>query len=120
MKKDVLLQAERAWNGTAYGRYPAGRPQLVVLKLTIPARTSLPWHTHPVPNAAYVLSGQITVQDRKNGSSHTFRAGQAFAEMVNEVHRGVTGTNPVVLLVTYSASPGTPTSLAAKGAYAEY
>ena len=30
-----------------------------------------------VPNAAYILSGELTVQDQAAGTSATFRAGQA-------------------------------------------
>lgn len=48
-----LLQTSEAWNGTPYTAYPAGKPQLTVMKMTIPPHTSLPWHSHPMPNMAY-------------------------------------------------------------------
>ena len=118
--KDVLLQADHSWNGAAYTAYPKGRPELTTLKLTIPAHTALPWHIHPVPNAGYVLSGTLTIQDRQSGKSHTYRTGEAFAETVNDVHRGVTGDTPTVLLITYAGVAGTPTSIPVKGEKAEY
>jgi quercetin dioxygenase-like cupin family protein len=119
-QKEVLLQADHSWNGVAYTRYPKGRPELTMLKLTIPPHTALPWHRHPVPNAGYVLSGQLTLQDRQSGKSRTFHEGQAFAETVDDVHRGVSGDAPLVLLITYAGTPGTPTSIPVKGEKAEY
>jgi quercetin dioxygenase-like cupin family protein len=118
--KDVLLQADHAWNGMAYSRYPAGRPQLTTLKLTIPPHTALPWHHHPVPNAGYVVSGQLTIQDKQSGKSHVYHAGEAFAETVNDVHRGVSGDTPTVLIITYAGTPGVPTSVPEKGQKDEY
>jgi quercetin dioxygenase-like cupin family protein len=119
-QREVLLQADHSWNGDAYTHYPTGRPELTMLKLTIAAHSQLPWHTHPFPNAAYVLSGTLTVHDKISGKTKVFHQGEAFAESVNDVHRGETGDEPVVLLVTYSGTPRVPTSIPAKGQQAEY
>ncbi len=119
-QKQVLLKATAAWNGSAYTRYPTGRPEFTTLRLTIPPRTALPWHTHPFPEVGYVASGAITIEDGRTGKHHTFRAGQAFAETVNGVHRGVTGAEPTVLIITYIGTPGVPTSIPARGAGKEY
>jgi quercetin dioxygenase-like cupin family protein len=119
-QREVLLQADHSWNGDAYTHYPTGRPELTMLKLTIAAHSQLPWHTHPFPNAAYVLSGTLTVHDKVSGKTRVFHQGEAFAETVNDIHRGETGDEPVVLLVTYSGTPGVPTSIPAKGQQAEY
>ena len=119
-QREVLLQADHSWNGNPYTHYPTGRPELTMLKLTIAAHSKLPWHTHPFPNAAYVLSGTLTVHNKISGKTKVFHQGEAFAESVDDVHRGETGDEPVVLLVTYSGTPGTPTSIPAKGQQAEY
>jgi quercetin dioxygenase-like cupin family protein len=119
-QREVLLQADQSWNGVPYTHYPKGRPELTMLKLTIAAHSVLPWHTHPFPNAAYVLSGTLTVHDKVSGKTKVFHQGEAFAETVNDVHRGETGDEPVVLLVTYSGTPGTPTSIPVKGQQKEY
>jgi quercetin dioxygenase-like cupin family protein len=119
-QREVLLQADHSWNGDAYTHYPTGRPELTMLKLTIAAHSQLPWHTHPFPNAAYVLSGTLTVHDKVSGKTKVFHQGEAFAESVNDIHRGETGDEPVVLLVTYSGTPGVPTSIPAKGEQKEY
>lgn len=117
---DVLAKSDSSWNGVKYQSYPKGQPQLTVLKMTIPAHTALPWHTHPVPNAGYVLSGQLTIEDRASGKKQTFQAGQAFTESVNKVHRGVSGDQPTVLIITYSGTPGVPTFVPVKGEKPEY
>lgn len=119
-QREVLLQADHSWNGTTYTQYPKGRPQLTMLKLTIAPHTNLPWHTHPFPNAAYVLSGTLTIHDKASGKTKVVHQGEAFAETVDDVHRGETGDEPVVLLVTYAGTPGVPTSIPAKGQQAEY
>jgi len=119
-QRDVLLQADRSWNGTPYTRYPSGQPQLTLIRLRIAPHTALPWHTHPYPNAGYVLSGALTIQDRDSGKSRTFHAGEAFAESVDDVHRGVAGDTPTVLILTYSGVAGTPTSIPVKGGKSEY
>ncbi|SEM90577.1 Cupin domain-containing protein [Luteibacter sp. UNCMF331Sha3.1] len=119
-KADVLVRTDASWNGVAYTAYTTGRPELTVLKMTIPAHTALPWHTHPIPNAAYVLSGSITVEDKASGRKQAFHAGEALAEEVGQVHRGVTGDEPAVLVVTYAGTPGTPTFVPEQGQKPEY
>lgn len=118
--REVLLQADQSWNGKPYTEYPQGRPQLTMLKITIAPHTKLPWHTHPMPNAAYVLSGTLTLHDKLSGKTRVVHQGAAFAESVNDIHRGEAGDEPVVLLITYSGTPGVPTSIPAKGEKAEY
>ena len=118
--REVLLQADQSWNGKPYTQYPKGRPELTMLKLTIAPHTKLPWHTHPFPNAAYVLSGTLTLHDKASGKTRVVHQGQAFAESVDDVHRGEAGDEPVILLITYSGTPGVPTSIPAKGEQAEY
>lgn len=118
--REILLQADQSWNGKPYTHYPTGQPQLTMIKLTIAPHTVLPWHTHPFPNAAYVLSGTLTVHDRESGKSKTYHEGEAFAETVDDVHRGESGDEPTVLLITYAGTPGVPTSVPAKGEKPEY
>ena len=119
-KKEVLVQSDHSWDGTKYTHYPSGPPELTMLKITIAPHSALPWHTHPFPNAGYILSGDLTIHDQESGKSVTYHAGQAFAESVDRVHRGESGDTPVVLLVTYSGTPGTPTSTPVKGEKREY
>jgi quercetin dioxygenase-like cupin family protein len=119
-QRQVLLQADQSWNGKPYTQYPKGRPELTTLKVTLAAHTVLPWHTHPFPNAGYVLSGTLTLHDKASGKTRVVHQGEAFAESVDDVHRGEAGDEPVVLLITYAGTPGVPTSIPAKGEQKEY
>jgi quercetin dioxygenase-like cupin family protein len=117
---DVLAKSDSSWNGKKYVAYPKGAPQLTVLKLSIPANTALPWHVHPMPNAGYVLAGQLTIEDKASGKKQTFKTGEAFTESVDDVHRGVSGNEPTVLIITYSGTVGVPTFKQVDGGKPEY
>jgi quercetin dioxygenase-like cupin family protein len=112
VQMETLTQTTKSWDGTPYKAYPTGQPQISVLKVTLAPHTTMKWHTHPMPNAGYVLSGEITVET-KDGTKQHFVAGQAFNETVDIVHRGVTGDQPTVLIVFYAGTPGMPLSQAA-------
>ncbi len=105
VKAETLLATGTSWDGEVYKAYPAGDPELSILKITIPAHTALAWHEHPMPNAAYILSGTLTIE-KHDGTKKTVHAGQAVAEMVHAAHRGVTGDTPVVLLAFYAGAKG--------------
>jgi quercetin dioxygenase-like cupin family protein len=119
-QREVLLQTTQSWNGKPYTHYPTGQPQLTTLEVTIAAHTALPWHTHPIPNVVYVLSGTLTLHDEASGKTLIVHQGQAVGESVDDVHRGEAGDEPAVLLITYAGMPGVPTSVPAKGEKAEY
>jgi quercetin dioxygenase-like cupin family protein len=118
--RQVLLQTTQSWNGKPYTHYPKGKPQLTTIRVTLAPHTALPWHTHPFPNSVYVLSGTLTLRDKDSGKTLVVHQGQAAAESVNDVHRGESGDEPTVLLITYAGTPGVPTSVPAKGEKPEY
>ena len=119
-KREILLQTTESWNGKPYTHYPTGQPQLTTIKLTIAPHTALPWHTHPFPNVVYVLSGTLTLHDKASGKTQVVHQGQAVGESVDDVHRGESGDEPTILLITYAGTPDVPTSVPAKGEKAEY
>jgi quercetin dioxygenase-like cupin family protein len=110
VERKILLQTSTSWDNTPYIRYPDSAPELSLLKLKIPANTALDWHTHPIPNAAYILAGELTIESKDNGQIQHFKQGDALAEMVNITHRGITGDKPVELIVFYAGSQGIPLS----------
>lgn len=110
VERKILLQTSTSWDNTPYIRYPDSAPELSLLKLKIPANTALDWHTHPIPNAAYILAGELTIESKDNGQIQHFKQGDALAEMVNIKHRGITGDKPVELIVFYAGSQGIPLS----------
>ena len=105
VQTEMLTQTTKSWDGTPYKAYPTGQPQISVLKVTLAPHTTMKWHTHPVPNAGYVLSGEVTVET-KDGVKKHFVTGQAIPETVDIVHRGVSGDEPTVLIVFYAGTTG--------------
>ena len=63
-----------------------------------------------MPNAAYILSGELTAERKEDGKKQHFGAGEVVPEMVDALHRGVTGATPVTLIVFYAGTQGMPLS----------
>lgn len=105
-KHDCILQSGDAWNGQPYEEYPAGKPQISVMRMTLPPHSELPWHTHPMPNTAYILFGQLTIEDKETGQTHCFKAGEALNETVGSAHRGYTTEKTTELLIFYAGVEG--------------
>jgi quercetin dioxygenase-like cupin family protein len=105
-----VLQSDTSWNGTRYEEYLDGVPQLTVVRYSIPAWSSLPWHTHSMPNTAFVISGHIVLESIE-GVSRVFHAGEAFAESVGNEHRGHTEDEAVEIVCTYAGIEGEPLSV---------
>lgn len=103
---EALLRASSSWDGEPYKSYPPGQPELSILKITLAPHTQLEWHSHPMPSAAYVVAGELTIERKKDGKKRQFTAGQAVSETVDTFHRGVAGNEPIVLIVFYAGSPG--------------
>jgi quercetin dioxygenase-like cupin family protein len=108
VQKRILLSASSSWDGKPYKSYPSGQPELSIVKITVAPHTQLEWHSHPMPSAAYIVVGELTLERRRDGKKQRFTAGQAVSETVDTFHRGVTGSEPVVLIVFYAGSAGMP------------
>lgn len=89
--------------------YPANGPAEVSgLLVELPPGAETGWHHHTVPCFAYMIEGEIAVT-QKDGPTRTFKAGEAFAELVNIEHNGRTIGDKTVRLVFFAASTkGTP------------
>lgn len=106
VESQMLLKSTASWDGTPYTAYPTGQPELNLLRINIPANTALKWHKHSIPNAAYVVSGELEVETRDDSKSIRLKQGDTLPELVDIMHRGKTGANPVELLVFYASTPG--------------
>lgn len=111
----TLLKTSSTWDGAAieYPRTVCPEVQAVVIDLQ--AKGATPVHFHPVNNYAYVLEGQVTVEegDVADGQfvarkASTFKKGDAFAEVVRTWHRGTAGPDGVRILVWYTGEIGQP------------
>ena len=107
----VLAKTGSSWDGTSLPAYPSGKPEITILRITIPAGTALPLHQHPVINAGVLLSGELTVITEDNRTLH-LKAGDPIVEVVNKWHYGKnTGNGPAVILVFYAGALDTPITI---------
>ena len=67
VKVDVLAKTSLSWNGGTLPDYATGKPEVTILRITIPPKMQLPLHKHPVINAGVLLKGELTVvtEDKK-------------------------------------------------------
>ena len=107
---EQLIKTSESWDGAPYAPYPLGPPEITVLKIIIPANTALGWHTHPMPNVAYVMSGELFVETRDGKHKLLLKPGQVLPEVVQTEHRGTSGNQPVELIVFYAGGKGMPLS----------
>ena len=108
---DELANATQQWDGKLLPAYPRGQPQVKVLRIGIPAGVVLPWHTHPVINAAVILSGTLAL-NLKDGTTRVFEPGEAIVEVIDTVHTGqAIGAEDVEVVVFYAGVEGMPTTV---------
>lgn len=106
-----LLKTGTTWNGVPIRLSLAGKPEIQSVIVEIAPGAATVWHKHPVNNIAYILAGTIRLE-LEDGTTRPFKAGDAFAEVVDTWHRGVnTGSGPLRILVVYVGEQGTPISV---------
>ncbi|MEA3392797.1 MAG: cupin domain-containing protein [Candidatus Marinimicrobia bacterium] len=103
---DVLSKTSKSWNGHALPRYSKGKPEITILRISIPPHTDLAWHEHPEINAGVMISGELTVITDKQDTLH-LQAGDPIVEVVNTWHFGKNeGDEPVDIIVFYAGIKG--------------
>jgi len=108
---EPLAKSTASWNGTVLPAYPAGQPELTVLRIRIAPGARLPMHEHPFINAAVMLAGELTVRTEAGGTLRLKR-GEAIVEVVDQWHYGHNeGTEVAELIVFYAGVQGQPITL---------
>jgi len=111
VRVDVLSKSGSSWNGEALPVYPEGKPEITILKITIPPGAFLPLHEHPVINAGVLLRGVLTVVTENGGILH-LKAGEAIIEVVNTWHSGRNeGNEPAEIIVFYAGTTDGPITI---------
>ncbi len=107
----LLKKSSKSWNKKALPSYNLGVPEITILKITIPPKTILPLHKHPVINAGVLLKGSLTVTT-ESGRQLEIQEGDAIIEVVQEWHYGENkGSEPAEIIVFYAGTKGTPLSI---------
>ncbi len=99
---ETLARTQLMWNQQPLPAYTTGKPEISILKFTIPAGAQLPLHRHPYANAGVILSGVLSVYTEQGETRH-LQAGDALIELVNIPHYGINnGDSPTVVVVFYA------------------
>jgi len=108
---EVLAKSISSWDGKPLPDYPAGRPEVTILRIKIPPGAQLPMHHHPVINAGVLLAGELTVVTKDNQTLH-LKAGQSIVEVVDTWHYGKNeGHETAEILVFYAGVLDKPITL---------
>ena len=108
---EELFKANQTLGGTVV-KYPEGKPEMRVYKITLNPGAKIPLHTHPSPVIVYVQTGALTNVRIVNGIeiTDTIEAGTGFLEgSPDEPHYVVNkGSKPAISLVTFASVEGMP------------
>ena len=104
----TLAETTKSWNGAELPDYLEGKPKITILKITIPPKTDLQMHEHPVINCGVLTKGELTVTTEDNKILH-MKAGDPIVEVVNTWHYGKNeGDKPAEIIVFYAGVEGVP------------
>ena len=99
---ELLLKSGKSWDGGSFD-YPAGEPEVSILRIRLEDGEETPFHCHPVPTFGYLMKGTLEVKTGK-GDTTLIRAGQAAIEVMRTLHRGKAIGGPVEILVFYAGA----------------
>jgi quercetin dioxygenase-like cupin family protein len=103
-----LVKSSTSWDGQPLPAYKRGRPEITILRITIPPNYTLPMHKHPVINAGVLLKGKLTVVTESGDIIH-LKPYDPIVEVVNTWHYGRNdGDEPAEIIVFYAGEKGMP------------
>jgi quercetin dioxygenase-like cupin family protein len=104
IEMEILLKSGSSWNGAELPAYPQGKPEISIMRATIPPGQALPMHMHPVINAGVLISGELTVHTEDGKEMH-LTAGDPLIELVDTWHYGRNdGDVPAEIIVVYAGT----------------
>jgi quercetin dioxygenase-like cupin family protein len=110
-KVEVLLKTDSSWDGEPLPEYSNGKPEITILRITIPPKSQLPMHMHPVINAGVLIKGKLTVV-KEGGELLYLDTGDSIAELVDQWHYGKNeGMEPAEIMVFYAGTLGEPITI---------
>lgn len=111
IKVDVLTETSSSWDGRVLPDYEKGKPEVTILRITIPPGVKLPLHKHSVINAGVLLKGELTVVTEDKETLY-LKAGDSIVEVVDKWHYGKNdGKEPAEIIVFYAGIRGMPITI---------
>ena len=106
-----LLQTTKSWDGTELPEYPEGKPEISIVKVSIPPHCKLDLHKHTIINAGVLVTGELTVIT-ENKDTLRMKSGDALSEVVETWHYGLNeGESTAEIIVFYAGTPESPLSV---------
>jgi quercetin dioxygenase-like cupin family protein len=84
--------------------------EVITAKAEIPAGGSAGLHTHPGDEISYVVEGAVEIV--MDGTSKTYKAGEAFHVPAGKVHDAKAVGGPAVVIANYVIEKGKPATTA--------
>jgi quercetin dioxygenase-like cupin family protein len=107
LKLTPVLETTTTFTGQPI-RFPQGDNQFTAVLAEVTPGGQVGRHMHPMPLFVYMLEGTLSIEMEGHGT-HTFTAGQGFAEVTNTWHNGRNlGDKPVRFLIVFSGQKGVP------------
>ena len=107
---ETLISATESWNGDSF-RYPRGKAEMKLEKITAQAGFKTPLHLHPQPGIIYVQKGTLYCET-SDGQSLTLGAGESFASSQDTVHYCENiGKEEMVVFVASAGAKGKETTV---------
>jgi quercetin dioxygenase-like cupin family protein len=108
---EELAKTSSSWNGAMLPEYAKGQPEVTILKITLPPKSQLTMHKHPVINAGVLLKGELTVVTGEGKTLH-MKAGDPIVEVVDTWHYGKNeGNEAAEIIVFYTGIQGEPITI---------
>jgi len=102
IQTNVLAKTGISWDGRELPEYPKGKPEITILRIKIPPKTKLPFHTHPVINAGVLLKGTLTVVT-ENNETLQLNSGDSIIEVVDKWHYGINESSEYAEIIVFYA-----------------
>lgn len=107
----TLTKSNHTWSGELLPAYLEGQPEVTILRIKIPPKTSLAVHEHPEINAGLMIRGELTVISEDQDTLH-LKEGDTIVELVNKWHFGKNeGDEIAEIVVFYAGIEGTPVTI---------
>jgi quercetin dioxygenase-like cupin family protein len=98
--EQLATHHERAAHGPVH-LLDDGHHDMRMLRISVEPGAPLPWHRDTVPDAGYLIEGELHVRTRE-GERKVMRPGDCLAESMEAVRRGTAGPRGATVLVFYS------------------
>lgn len=107
----TLAKSTHSWDGELLPSYLEGQPEVTILRIKIPPKTSLAIHEHPEINAGLMIRGELTVISEQQDTLY-LKEGDTIVELVNKWHFGKNdGDDVAEIVVFYAGIKGTPVTI---------